>query len=396
MPIGNWGQSFLQDAPGTVNVMDYAHAAGTFRAGGYSNAPKLKFLFHTYFNINPQAYVSPLGANMGVLVKEVRLPSFTFSTHQMNQYNRKRIVQSKIKYDPIDIAFHDDGANQINKMWEAYYKYYYNDSSKPAGIINDPNATGSDTEFNSRTQYSADISGNDDYGFIGGANTTDEKKVPFFKNITVFGLNQHNFTAYTLINPVITTFAHDTYNYAEGAGTMTNRMTIDYETVVYNYGNLDGREPSNIVSGFGDAAYYDRTLSPIASPGSNGLVTGQGGVTESAGGSVTNQTPANSQPADTYYAAYKNPDLEVNNSTGLDNMLIDSLINNPVNRNTIFNFPVAASTPGPLGLAGAPTMGTVRFPPYITSEPLAGQEYTGEDFSNVDFTVPLGGPTNLT
>lgn len=404
MSLGNWGQTFLQNLgagtySGTEYVRDYTHATRVFRSGGtYDNAPKLKFLFHTYFNINPQAYLPAGDSNFGVLVKEIKLPGFSFTTHQMNQYNRKRIVQSKIKYDAIDVALHDDGSNQINKMWEAYFKYYYNDSGKPAGVLNNTNTGGSDVNYNTRTQYSPDIYGNDDYGFAGGATPSDPelKKVPFFKNITIFGLNQHNFTAYTLINPIITNFSHDTYNYAEAAGTMTNRMTIDYEAVVYNYGNLDGREPGNIVAGFGDPAYYDREVSSIAAPGSNGLVTGQGGLVDASGGSIQGATVPTAQNANTTYASSKTPNLVVNNANPLDNMLINSTTNTPFNRNTMFNFPVASATPGPLGLAGSPTIGTTQFPPAITSEPLAGQQYNGEDFSNVDFSRPLGGPTNLT
>jgi hypothetical protein len=54
----------------------------------------------------------------------------------MNQYNRKRIVQTKIKYDPIDISFHDDNGSgvgtanlggTVRALWKAYYNYYYFD-----------------------------------------------------------------------------------------------------------------------------------------------------------------------------------------------------------------------------------------------------------------------------
>ena len=82
----------------------------------------------------------------------------------------------------------------------------------------------------------------------------DGEKVPFFNNITVYGLWAGNFIAYTLINPIITTFGHDTYDYADGGGTMQNRMTINYETVVYNTGKIGDIGPdsagSELVAGF--------------------------------------------------------------------------------------------------------------------------------------------------
>lgn len=270
---------------GSPYLRDYVHAAKTFRSGGtYSNAPKLKFLFHTYFDINREAYSEGLGTgvNFGVLVREVKLPTFTMSTEQLNQYNRKRIIQTKIKYDPVNITFHDDNDNKITKLWNAYYTYYYRDGSKPKVVfagnrggqpISQPGPGGvvvqpTLADYNSRNQYSPSITGNDDWGYVGESKANQYGvKIPFFKNITVFGFNQKQFIAYTLINPMITQFAHDSYNYDESNGTMKNTMTLDYETVVYNTGDINGQKPGDIVAGFGDIATYDRGSSPSANVG---------------------------------------------------------------------------------------------------------------------------------
>ena len=130
-------QNFAKDVAGGFfgndYVRDYTHAAKTFRPNAFQYAPKFKFLFHVYFEINPAAYAVGLstGTNFGLTVKTVKLPSYSFDTHVMNQYNRKRIVQTKIKYDPIDIAFHDDNGNRVRNMWYNYYTYYYKDASTP-------------------------------------------------------------------------------------------------------------------------------------------------------------------------------------------------------------------------------------------------------------------------
>ena len=71
--------AFLSD----VYLRDYTHAAKTFLPNVQSNAPKVKFLFHTYFNINQQSWTPPQGigsSNYGVLVKSVKLPSFKIDT----------------------------------------------------------------------------------------------------------------------------------------------------------------------------------------------------------------------------------------------------------------------------------------------------------------------------
>ena len=409
MSLGNWAQSFLRDVAGGFfgndYLRDYTHASKTFRTNSYQNAPKLKFLFHTYFETNSQAF--PNNFNYGLLVKEVKLPSFSFDTHQLNQYNRKRIVQTKIKYDPIDITFHDDNNDSVNLLWNSYYQYYYNDGSKPKNVLQgfrgsalgevDPYGTGNATlQYNDRNIYENDIGGDDDWGFSGGqTDPSSGKKVAFFKNITVFGFNQHNFTAYTFINPMITNFSHDNYSYDDGNGVMQNKMTIDYETVVYNYGKMDGRKPGDIVTGFGDEATYDRRVSPIANPGANGTVLGQGGLVDAAGGAMRalgeGDVLGAIKTAGVTYNAFKNVNLKSLATAELTSMLKNSLQNTPNTRNTLFSFPKAGSSPGPVGTAGFPTINARTSPPIITDVPSAGTQNNGSETAGEDSAQQPGG-----
>ena len=377
-------QSFLSDVAGGFfgndYLRDYSHASKTFRSNFYQNAPKFKFLFHVYFDINAAALVDKTqiaNENFGLLVKTVKLPGFNFATHEMNQYNRKRLVQTKIKYDPIDILFHDDNENLINSLWYNYYTYYYQDATKPKVIFagdrggasatqpagGGANASPSGANYNARTTYQPSISGNEDWGFIGETNTpsgADPVKLPFFKNITVFGFNRHNFMAYTLVNPIITRFNHDSYNYSEGGGTMENSMTLDYETVLYNQGQLDGNAPNNIVTGFGDQATYDRKLSPIATPGSNSNILGPNGLLAAAGGAITTMTNGNVldavRIAGTAYNSAKNINLSVSLQAEVSQAIQNALQGtNNTTRQKMFDIPVYGQTPSTSGIAGAPT-----------------------------------------
>lgn len=403
------GRTFVQDLlrlSSTDYLRDYTHAAKTFRTNSYQNAPKLKFLFHTYFTINPGIYFPGSQTNYALLVKEASLPKFNPQTTQLNQYNRKRIVQTKIKYDPIDITFHDDNGNQTTKLWESYYNYYYYDGTAPGAVLPAAGARGGTpgtgpggASYNMRDIYSPTPDGTFDWGYSGGVGTgttdsTNSTKTPFFNQITIFGFNQHQYTAYTLINPMITNFSHDTYAYSEGAGTMSNKMTIDYETVVYNYGGMDGREPGNIVTMFGDPANYDTTLSPIALEGSNGTVLGQGSLVNAAGGFVNalqhgnlpgaihaataayDQLAGARDNAQVIYNAFQNPNLNTNSALALNTMRALAGQNAPTNRNTLFNIPIARSTPGPAGLAASPVIKalTNAILPNIKN---AGSQYTG-------------------
>jgi len=371
-------QNVLKDAAGTFFgsdfLRDYTHASKTFRPNAYENAPKFKFLFHVYFQLNPTGLPSDFNlTSYGLLVKTVKLPSFTFDTSTLNQYNRKRIIQTKIKYDPINFAFHDDNGNSIRKMWKGYYNYYYADGTKPQIVFNGARGNGAaigtaDATYNNRTQYQPSITGNESWGYQGSTSNPTGQKIPFFKNITVFGFNQHNFVAYTLINPIITSFSHDTYDYAQGNGTMEHQMTVDYETVVYNEGAIDGKSPGNIVTGFGDEAHYDRTLSPIARPGSQANILGQGGLVEGVGGAIDALANGNIlgavQAAGTTYNTFKNINpLNIAKSEVVSG-IINSVGGTP-NRNINVATPIFGAIQSAIGTAGAKLAGALSSPQQV-------------------------------
>lgn len=373
-------ENLLTDAAagffGNDYLRDFTHASKTFRSDAYSFSPKFKFLFHVYFNLN-QNLISTIGDNLikegkllnfGLAVKNIQLPKYTFDLHDMNQYNRKRIVQSKIKYDPVTINFHDDNAGVIKKLWYTYYTYYYKDATQKDSNLRTPksrnntpptNPNGSQSgDISRRNIYDNSISGTADWGYIGEASSTPQTalaasvgqtKAPFFRSIDVYGFNQHSFTLYRLINPVIESFGHDTYDYSQANGTMENTMSLRYETVKYYEGGLDGKKPDEIVFGFGDVANYDRTLSPIARPGSQSTIIGPGGLLSAAGGFMDDLEDGNIlgavQKAGTAYNTFKNPQSILKAAKNDVIGEVTGAITGAPNRNSIFNFPVFDSTP---------------------------------------------------
>ena len=295
----SFGQDFLKGFIGDNGLRDYTHASKTFRTNGYELAPRLKFLFHTYFNLNPQipGVQQLLGngnvASIGLSVKTIDLPSYQISVDTLNQYNRKRLVQSKIKYQPVQITFNDDGGDLIRNLWYTYFNYYYKDPvNKYEGVPNtngnsgDLQTTPAGFSYNSSDTYSNRFV--NDWGYAGESYSdgtfTGAGKPAFFKDIKIYGLNQHKFAAYVLINPMITDWRHDTYDYSQGNGTMTHTVTIDYETVKYYSGAIGAARPDTNVVGFADPNYYDQIRSSLARPGSQATVLGQGGLLDAGVG----------------------------------------------------------------------------------------------------------------
>lgn len=372
---GYWGEQ-LQNAlgaftgtpgaPSGAYLRDFRHAAKTFVSDSYALAPKYKFLFHTYFELNVDIGVD--FNNLGILVKDVRLPSYRFNTHTMNQYNRKRVVQTKINYEPVDITFHDDNSNVINKLWYAYYTYYYKDAAKIGANPVNNSAQPKADDVTGRNMYSDKQEGDTDWGFIGEPSSDasgTKTKLPFFKAINIYGFNQHNFTQYRLINPIILSFNHDTYDYDQGNGVMTNRMQIDYETVQYFEGSFSGQDlPRPETGNFGDAANYDRELSPITVPGANGKILGQGGFIDGIGGIVNafGQRPPNLMSAIKIAGATYNNLKTYNPKTALKNEA-ENLLRSAIGqidigrttRNQTVTTPTKQATPTRNG-AGSPTV----------------------------------------
>ena len=85
---------------------------------------------------------------------------------------------------------------------------------------------------------------------------------------------------------MITEWQHDTYDYSQGNGMMTHRMTMKYETVKYYSGAIGAVRPDTNVEGFADPAYYDTVPSALARPGSTATVLGQGGLLDTGIGIV--------------------------------------------------------------------------------------------------------------
>jgi len=326
-----FGQNFLKGFTQVESLRDYTHASRTFRTNQYELKPRFKFLYHVSFTINSQSIPSLSvkdNQQISLLVKTIDLPKYSVNTDVMNQYNRKRVIQTGIKYDPINVAFHDDSGDIVRNMWYNYYSYYYKDPTQQYLSPNNQNGSlGASAQrqagfgYNARDIYESNRTANvNDWGYIGESfkdgTSAASGKPPFFLDIRIYGMDQHKFAEYVLINPVITNWQHDTYDYSQGNGTMSNTMTIAYETVKYYTGAVSRSRPDVNVKGFADPAHYDTRLSPISRLGSNATIFGQGGLLDTAGGVLQDLQSGSvlgligaAQKAGTAYGTFKNKDI---------------------------------------------------------------------------------------
>jgi hypothetical protein len=132
--------SQLLKSTSNITLRDQQHAARLFSDDQFRLAPKHKFLYHVSFGINPGALLSVEllqrhRNEINMLVKACDLPNITPQVETVNQYNRVKNTQYRIRYNPLNITFHDDNMGVINQLWQNYYNYYYADPSSAADTL---------------------------------------------------------------------------------------------------------------------------------------------------------------------------------------------------------------------------------------------------------------------
>ncbi len=248
---------FLQQVSTDTTIHDYAHADRVFRTDAFRLHPKFAFLYYVRINLSPDYSLlrSSHKTEIGSLVKSVSLPKFTMDTKTLNAYNRVNLVQTKLKYDPVVIKFHDDGADVIREFWYDYYSFYFRDSDHATSLYQ------SGHKYNLRPT--------DQWGYTPrdtGGKETAATITQLITDIQIFSFHNKKFSEVTLHNPVITSFRHGDHDYAQGTGILEHEMTLSYETVTYASGFFTEEN-----FGADMLLKYDTTPSNINPPNLNGV-----------------------------------------------------------------------------------------------------------------------------
>jgi hypothetical protein len=213
-----------------------------------------------------------------MLVKSCELPKYDMNLEERLQYNKKVYVGTRIKYNPVNIVFHDDHADTVNAFWKAYYEYNIADSQSvtSTGIVD----IAKDDMYHDKnrkvvTQF--------------GMDNAQKRGKPFLKTVQIFVLHKKTFTGFTLVNPIIGSFSHDNLDQTDGQGLMTNTMQLFYETVIYTAGRVDGVS----VPGFA-TLHYDKEPSPLSVLGRGTTsIFGPGGIVDGIGSVIGNVRQGN-------------------------------------------------------------------------------------------------------
>lgn len=147
-------------------------------------------------------------------IRSVDKPKVTLQTTELNQYNRKRFVYTKIDYQPITLRIFDSVDNKPLNLWKQYFTYYFGDSrpNKIGIMANDPTAP----TFEDGSGWGLRPMG-EDY---------------FFKSVEVYSFYAGKMTQFNYLNPRISAIDFTQYD-SSSSDPDDLSVTLRYEAIEY-------------------------------------------------------------------------------------------------------------------------------------------------------------------
>lgn len=220
----------------------------------WDGIPRPGFLYYVRFvrtitsrNDGPhsqQASGNDWSKGIGVIAQEIERPSMSFDTGTLNQYNRKRIIQKKVEYDPINFTFYDTIDNKAYHMFEDYFRFYYGDPKNDSVLDWSWDITGATMN-----------QGNSGWGFI----PPTVQNTYFFSQIEFYLIYGGNYSRFDVLNPKIKSFKPSNLSYEDATDVPTIQLGLDFEGVVYKGNNLKISDTPGLLQemGLGAANFYE-------------------------------------------------------------------------------------------------------------------------------------------
>lgn len=194
--------------------------------------PKPKTFFHAEFILNSgsNTLVDQDTMNrMKLMVRTIDRPQFNVETETLNQYNRPRVIHSKIKYQSVRVIYYDDVKNTALKVFNEYRKFYYGDFQNKDHV-------NSWTYDQVAGPFEA-LPSQQNWG-LSNNNNLDGENSYFFKNLILIEFYNDQYTVFNLIHPKITSFEMDPRDISEEAISETT-ITVEYEGVTHQHPLID-------------------------------------------------------------------------------------------------------------------------------------------------------------
>ena len=192
--------------------------------GGYVSFVPDRDLFTVPFfdDVNSEE----LRTRMSSLVRNADLPQVQFRTETMNEYNKKKIVNTGVEYQPVTITVADTVSNAWLTIIMKYFAYHYmNPRNKAVSGDRDVNSQvigQGGADFISSQYGAGGPFDSNKYGYNPNLNPN------FFERIDYVLYHAQKGVQYSLLNPTMTGFTHNALDYSSNE-LMEFTMTFEYE-----------------------------------------------------------------------------------------------------------------------------------------------------------------------
>jgi hypothetical protein len=210
----------------STNLASYIYKTATpYSAGGESKLdaiPRQKMHYVVTAEVSSDAAIDA-NDDVWLLTDAVSLPGYRYNTQTLNQYNRKRVVQTRIDYDPIQMSVVDTVDNSFLKLLISYNQHYFgnmNTGGQARGAL-----------LKTPEEYVLDTTVDSPFNF--GYHPTQHTQKYFFDTITIHRQYGGEDQRVIIINPLISQVQHDQLTYAAGADAVRWNLTLEYEGIRY-------------------------------------------------------------------------------------------------------------------------------------------------------------------
>lgn len=225
-----FGNPLMQRSPSqAVRIfgLDQDAFLGVPGGGASVGPPRPKFLFVVRFIRGAGEGSAKWKDGLSFAVRSFDRPRIQPQTQEFNQYNKKRLVHTGVKFGGVNVDFYDTVDSVVSYMWNEYAAYHFGDFRRQ---------TDTDWKYDATNQEFYN-SGNRGFGLTlpGGISSPDTEAGFFFEKVECYQFFGGLYTQFDLIHPKITSFDPDSMEYENG-GSNGIRMSMDYETVIYHNG----------------------------------------------------------------------------------------------------------------------------------------------------------------
>ena len=237
--------NFLKGSGRNFYVKDFQNA---YRFKPDINPGRQKFQGYVNFIFNRDLYATLYGGDnelrtsLSSMVRTADLPGVQFQAETKNAFNRKKIVQTGVQYDPVNMTVLDTVGNEWLTTLMKYFSFYYMD---PRNMETDP----SDRDIQAsitRTGNNENSYGGQPPGFDGeskwNSNTAGFNINPtsnFFERIDYVIYHGNKGVQYSLINPILQSFKPNQIDYADSAFREFELSFIYEKFTVYSATNFN-------------------------------------------------------------------------------------------------------------------------------------------------------------